>query len=215
MLVDDHALVRHAVAQALDGPDIAVVAEAGSGEEAIQLALRLRPDLILLDLNLPGIAGIDVVRELVGSLPQTQIVMLAGSATKWEVMEAMAAGAAGFLTKDLSPGALLRAVLGVRRGHLAMSRTLAASTLRDFSQMVGQVRGPSGSELSGLSERQLQVLRFIAEGKTDRQIAALLVLSPRTVEKHVASILRKLGVSTRVQAAMVYRDKTLVRGAST
>ena len=215
MLVDDHELVRHAVAQALGAPDISVVAEARSGEEAIPLALDVRPEVLLLDVHLPGISGIDVVRELAGQLPDCKIVMLTVSATKMQVMEAIAAGAAGYLTKDLSPEALVRAVRGVRDGHLPMSRTLAASTLRHFSDLINRVRATGGMELAGLSERELQVLRFVAQGLTDRQIAGLLVLSPRTVEKHVATILRKLGVGTRAQAALVYLNEDLMSGAGT
>ncbi len=215
MLVDDHEFVRHAVAQALEAPDISVVAEASSGEEAIPIALETRPELLLLDVHLPGMSGIDVVRELSGRLPDCQIVMLTVSATKMQVMEAIAAGAVGYLTKDLGPEALQRAVRGVRSGHLPMSRTLAASTLRHFSDLINQVRAAGGVELTGLTDRELQVLRLLADGMTDRQIAGLLVLSPRTVEKHVGTILRKLGVGTRSQAALVYRNEDLVRGAGT
>ena len=215
MLVDDHEFVRHAVAQALEAPDIRVIAEAGTGEAAIPLALTTRPDVMLLDVHMPGISGIDVVKELAGRLPDCKIIMLTVSATKMQVMEAIAAGAVGYLTKDLSPEALQRAVRGVRSGHLPMSRTLAASTLRHFSDLINRVRAAGGVELTGLSDRELQVLRLIAQGMTDRQIAALLVLSPRTVEKHVATILRKLGVGTRAQAALVYLNEDLVGGAGT
>lgn len=215
MLVDDHEFVRHAVAQALQAPDITVVAQAGTGEAAIPLALDTKPEVILLDVHLPGMSGIEVVRELAVQLPDCQIVMLTVSATKMQVMEAIAAGAAGYLTKDLSAEALQRAVRGVRSGHLPMSRTLAASTLRHFSELINRVRASGGMELTGLSDRELQVLRFLSQGMTDRQIAALLVLSPRTVEKHVATILRKLGVGTRSQAALIYLNEDLVRGAGT
>lgn len=215
MLVDDHEFVRHAVAQALEGTDLAVVAQASTGEAAIPLALDTRPEVILLDIHLPGMSGIDVVRELAPQLPDCKIVMLTVSATKMQVMEAIAAGAAGYLTKDLSPEALQRAVRGVRNGHLPMSRTLAAATLRHFSELINRVRASGGMELTGLTDRELQVLRFVAQGMTDRQIAALLVLSPRTVEKHVATILRKLGVGTRSQAALVYLNEDLVGGAGT
>ena len=215
MLVDDHEFVRHAVAQALEAPDITVVAQASSGEAAVSLALGERPEVILLDIHLPGMSGIEVVRELAPKLPECKIVMLTVSATKMQVMEAIAAGAAGYLTKDLGPEALQRAVRGVRSGHLPMSRTLAASTLRHFSELINRVRASGGMELTGLSDRELQVLRFLSQGMTDRQIAALLVLSPRTVEKHVGTILRKLGVGTRAQAALVYLNEDLVGGAST
>ena len=206
LLVDDHALVRHAVAVALSAPDIEVVAEAGTGEEAISLARELRPDLILLDVNLPGISGIDVARELCPSLPETKVVMLTVTATRLQVMEAIGAGAIGYLTKELAPEALQRAVRGIRDGHLPMSRTLAATTMRHFGDVVRTVRGTGGLALTELSERERQVLRLVADGRTDREIAGLLVLSSRTVEKHVATILRKLAVKNRAEAALAYRD---------
>lgn len=215
MLVDDHEFVRHAVAQALNAPDIAVVGEASSGEEAIALAIGVKPDLMLLDLHLPGISGVDVVRQLADRLPECRIVMLTVTATKLQVMEAMAAGAVGYLTKDLGPEALLRAVRGARNGDLPMSRALAASTLRHFTDLIKRVRAAGGVELTGLSEREVQVLRLVAEGMTDREIAGLLVISPRTVEKHVGTILRKLCVDTRAQAGLIYRNENLVRGEGT
>ena len=215
MLVDDHEFVRHAVAQALRAPDIEVVAEAGSGEEAIPLATSLKPELMLVDLHLPGISGVEVVRQLADRLPECRIVILTVTATKLQVMEAMAAGAVGYLTKDLGPEALQRAVRGVRSGDLPMSRSLAASTLQHFTELIRRVRAAGGVELSGLSEREVQVLRLVAEGMTDREIAGLLVISPRTVEKHVATILRKLAVGSRAQAGLIYRNEDLVGGAGT
>ncbi len=205
MLVDDHELYRRGVRHALNAPDIDVVAEASSGEEAISLAVAHQPDLILLDLNMPGLGGIDVVREVGPRLPNTQIVILTGSAARLEVAEAIAAGAIGFLTKDLSPQALLRAVRGVRSGHLPMSRTLAAETMRHFCELVRQFRATGEMEYAGLTQRQMQVLRYLAAGQTDRQIASALGISPRTVEKHVAAVLRKLGVSTRFAAGHLYQ----------
>ena len=122
MLVDDHALVRSAIRQALQAPDIDVVGEASSAEEALSIAPMLRPDLVLLDIDLPGLSGIEAVRELAPRLPGTKIVMLTVSMDRRDLLGAVRHGAYGYLTKDLSGDALLRAVRGIRQGDLPMSR---------------------------------------------------------------------------------------------
>lgn len=205
MLVDDHALVRSAIRSALDAQDIEVVAEAPSAEAAYELALSHRPDVVLLDVDLPGMSGIHLVRELAPRLPETQIVMLSVIGDERAVLEAMRHGAAGYLTKDLGPEALQRAVRGLRSGDLAMSRAMAARTLRRFIEGSARVStDPDGLDL--LSRRELEVLERLADGLTDREIAEALVISPRTVETHVGSILRKLGVRNRAEAARLYRE---------
>ena len=133
MLVDDHALVRAAVRQALSAPDIEVVGEAATADEALIVAPRLRPDLLLLDINLPGSDGLRLLRELGPRLPETRIVMLTVSASKRDLLEAMRNGAAGYLTKDLGPEALQRAVRGIRAGDLPMSRAMAAEVVRSLA----------------------------------------------------------------------------------
>ena len=207
MLVDDHALVRSAVRQALTAPDIEVVGEAATADEALLLAPDLQPDILLLDINLPGTDGLRLLRELVPRLPATQIVMLTISDNRRDLADAVRSGAVGYLTKDLSPEALQRAVRGIRSGDLAMSRSMAADVIHDLS--TGPRRGTSDvadPRLASLSGREEEVLRHLAEGLTDREIAERLGISPRTVETHVGSILHKLGVRNRAQAAAHYRD---------
>ena len=208
MLVDDHALVRAAVRQALMAPDITVVGEAATADEALLLAPQLEPDLLLLDINLPGTDGLRLLRELGPRLPDMQIVMLTVSANKRDLLEAMRNGAAGYLTKDLGPEALQRAVRGIRSGDLPMSRSMAAEVVRSLA---GDRRrsGPGKSldhPLADLSEREHEVLRHLGDGLTDREIAERLGISPRTVETHVGSILHKLGVKNRAQAARRYLE---------
>ena len=207
MLVDDHALVRSAVRQALTAPDIEVVGEAGTAEETLVMAPELRPDVLLLDLNLPGTDGLRLLRELAPRLPETRIVMLTISDSSRDLVEAIRNGAAGYVTKDLSPDALQRAVRGVRSGELPMSRTMAAELVRYLARGTGLgATRVEGDLLPGLSDRETEVLRHLAEGLTDREIAERLGISPRTVETHVGSILHKLGVRNRAQAATRYRE---------
>jgi len=206
MLVDDHALVRSAVRGALEAPDIQVVAEASSAEAAFDEALRTRPDILLLDVDMPGMSGLQLIRELRPRLPETKIVMLSVSGDDRTVVEAMRHGAAGYLTKDLGPEALQRTIRGIRAGDLPMSRRMAARTLRQF--VTGDLHGVGADEslLGLLSSRELEVLSHLADGMTDREIAAALVISPRTVETHVGNVLRKLGVRNRAEAARTYRE---------
>ncbi|MDP2350054.1 MAG: response regulator transcription factor, partial [Chloroflexota bacterium] len=189
MLVDDHAHIRSAIRQAISAPDIVIVGEAAAGEEAIGLALSLRPDVILLDIDLPGLSGLDVVRELAPRLPKTSVVMLTVSSASRDLFEAIRLGAVGYLTKDLSPDALLRSLRGIADGDLAMPRRMAAQVLQHLAA-TGRAPRTGASRLDLLSPRELEVLRLLAEGLTDREIGGALAISPRTVEAHVGSILR-------------------------
>jgi DNA-binding NarL/FixJ family response regulator len=206
MLADDHALVRAAVRQALTAADIEVVGEAATADEVLSLAPALQPHVLLLDINMPGTDGLLLLRELVPRLPDTRIVMLTISSSRRDLAEAVRNGAAGYLTKDLSPEALQRAVRGIRSGDLAMSRAMAAELIHDMASGTRRP-GPDVADpgLATLSGREYEVLRHLADGLTDRTIAERLGISPRTVETHVGSILRKLGVRNRAQAAARYR----------
>jgi len=207
MLVDDHALVRSAVRQALAADDLEIVGEAASADEALLLAPQLAPDVLLLDINLPGTDGLRLLRELAPRLPATRIVMLTVSNDRRDLVEAVRSGAAGYLTKDLSPEALQRAVRGIRSGDLAMSRSMAADVIQHLAASTNRSTASSGpDEIAGISAREREVLALLAEGLTDREIGERLGISPRTVETHVGSLLSKLGVRNRAQAAARYRD---------
>lgn len=206
MLVDDHALVRSAVRQALVADDLEIVGEASTADEALLLAPQLAPDVLLLDINLPGTDGLRLLRELAPRLPTTKIVMLTVSNDRRDLVEAVRSGAAGYLTKDLSPEALQRAVRGIRSGDLAMSRSMAADVIQHLATTMNRPAAVGTDELAGVSAREREVLSLLAEGLTDREIGERLGISPRTVETHVGSLLSKLGVRNRAQAAARYRD---------
>ena len=206
MLVDDHALVRSAIRQALQAPDIEVVGEASSAEEALTMAPVLRPDLLLLDIDMPGLSGIETVRELAPRLPATKIVMLTVSMDRRDLLGAVRHGAYGYLTKDLSGEALLRAVRGIRVGDLPMSRAHAATVVEHLARSSGGAASEGDRVEELLSLREGEVLRLLSDGLTDREIAGALAISPRTVESHVSSLLGKLGVRNRAEAALRYRS---------
>jgi NarL family two-component system response regulator LiaR len=207
-LVDDHALVRSAIRQALTAPDVRIVAEAATAEEAMSTIPDTRPDVMLVDVDLPGLDGVNMVREIAARMPATRIVMLSVSSADRDVLDAVRYGAVGYLTKDLTPDALLRAVRGVHRGEFAMGRLMTARLIK---RLVGHgTRRTAGDtapdDLESLSSRELEVLRLLSRGLTDREIADALTISPRTVETHVGSLLRKLRARNRAEAARRYHE---------
>jgi DNA-binding NarL/FixJ family response regulator len=207
MLVDDHALVRAAVRQAITGPDVTMVAEEATAEDALRVAMEVRPDVLLVDIDLPGMDGIRLVRELAPRLPDTRIVMLTVSSSEDDLIEAIRSGASGYLTKDVTPDALLRAVRSAHLGELAMPRRMAARLVQRLAAAPRHgTSGQADPALAAVSAREIEVLRLLAEGLTDRDIAETLTISPRTVETHVSSILRKLHARNRAEAARRYLD---------
>jgi DNA-binding NarL/FixJ family response regulator len=205
MLVEDHALVRAAVRQAITAADVDVVAEASTAEEAIDRVAEVRPDVLLVDIDLPGITGLQLVREVAPRFPEIKIVMLTVSDARRNILEAVRLGAVGYLTKDLSPDALLRSIRGVVQGDLAMPRKMAADIVSQLAR--GSSTTPTERPaLAGLTGRELEVLRMISDGLTDRETADALRISIRTVETHVSNLLRKMGARNRADAARIFRE---------
>jgi DNA-binding NarL/FixJ family response regulator len=208
MVVDDQALVRAGIRQALTSSDVEVVAETSTAEEAVDMALAKRPDVLLVDIDLPGMTGVDLVRELASRLPETRIVMLTVSTVDRDIIESFRHGASGYLTKDLSPDALLRAVRSAHSGDLAMPRRMAARLVHRLVETSRNAPATVADPALGtLTNREEQILRSLEQGLTDRQIAESLVISTRTVETHVSSILRKLGERNRAEASRRYRER--------
>ncbi|HET7830260.1 MAG TPA: response regulator transcription factor [Candidatus Limnocylindrales bacterium] len=200
MLVDDHDLVREAVKAALQRADIEVVASARLVREAEQRAIETRPDVILVDINLPDGSGLQLTRWLRTHLPGSLVIVLTMSTSTEDAQEALQAGAVGYITKDVSGESLARAVRGVVAGELAISRRMGRVVVRNLADGISPTRSSDGVAHATLTERERSVLELISAGQTTSEIADALVLSPRTVEGHVASALRKLGVRNRAEA---------------
>jgi DNA-binding NarL/FixJ family response regulator len=198
MLVDDHVFWRRGVQQIVDAePDMSVVAEASDGQEAVSRALAASPDIILMDVNMPKVSGVEATRNISEALPDVRIVMLTVSDTDENLFESIKAGAVGFLTKDVSPDDVTAAIRETMQGESSLSPFVAARMVK-YIQRGGleQARKPP----TNLTEREDEILRLIARGARDREIAEQLFISESTVKKHVQNVLRKLHARNRVEA---------------
>ncbi|HJP90024.1 MAG TPA: response regulator transcription factor [Candidatus Limnocylindrales bacterium] len=204
LLVDDHPLVRAAVREAVTAADIEVVGEAGTCESAIQATEELRPDVVLLDLDLPDRSGLDYLRAVHERMPEMAVVVLTVSAADRDLVEALRSGAAGYLTKDVAPDEIGRALREAQRGELPIPGRLAATAIRALVR--SQADDSAGAQVERLTEREREVLAEISEGRTDRETADALGISIRTVEAHVGSILRRTGARNRAEASAMYRS---------
>ena len=200
LVVDDHPLWRDAVARDLADAGHTVVGTAGDGDRALRVAAATTPDLVLLDLQLPGRSGVDVTRALCsGPPPVPYVLVLSASGEQGDVLDAMKAGATGYLTKSATRAELLAAVDHAGRGEPVFTPGLAGLVLGEFRQLVAGSRSSSSAAGDGLTPRETEVLRLVATGRSYRQIAEQLVVSHRTVQNHVQNILGKLHLNNRVQ----------------
>lgn len=199
LVVDDHPVVRHGLRTFLSSRDgIEVVGEAGDGEAAVAEAERLRPDVVLIDLVMPGSGGVAAIRQLVEVLPTAKVLVLTSFSSDDQVIPAVQAGAAGYLLKDVAPAELEAAVLAVARGEALLDPQVVAPVMAELAQPE-RSRTPA---VHDLTPRELEVLRLLAGGRSNRQLAAELFVSEKTVKTHVSSILAKLRLADRTQAAL-------------
>ena len=199
LLVDDHEVVRIGLRALLNrSPDFEVVDEAVSGQEAIRKALMHRPDIVVMDVRLAGMNGIEACREITESAPDVKVIILTSYGDDDTLFEAIAAGASGYVLKQIGGAELLKAIETVGRGDATLD---PATTSRVFAKMREEARRKEESAFSELTEQELRVLSHLAEGRTNREIADALSLGEGTVRNYVSSIFSKLHVNNRAEAA--------------
>lgn len=203
LVVDDHAVVRKGLAVSLSTfADMELVGEADNGEQAIRLCLELKPDVVLMDLIMPTMSGVEAIQVLRQDCPEVEIIALSSFDDEALVRSTIEAGAAGYLLKNFTLAELSKAVHAVVDGETYLSIEAARA-------LMSAMRQPAGPEID-LTERELQVLQYVEQGLTNKEIAEVLIVSPTTVKKHVRSILMKLNASTRTEAASVARRLNLI-----
>jgi DNA-binding NarL/FixJ family response regulator len=199
VIVDDHEVVRLGLRALLeDHPRIKVVGEVATANEAVQAVERLRPEVVVMDIRLPGYSGIDACRDITARWPETRVIMLTSYAEDKLLFDAIAAGASGYVLKQIGSDDLVRAIERVGRGEALLDPTLTPKVLQ-------RVREAEHSRTEAafrvLTERELEILARVAEGKTNREIAQELFLSHKTVRNYMSTILQKLGIANRTEAA--------------
>jgi two-component system, NarL family, response regulator DevR len=199
IIVDDHALVRLGLTTLInDQPNMQVVGEAGSGTEALRMVERFQPEVVLMDIRMPGESGIEATRAILSRFPRTRVVILTSFADDELVLRAIQAGAAGYVLKQADNQDLLRAINAAAQGEASLDPATTARLLQQVRQL-GRLADEDA--FRALSEREMQVLAEVARGKTNAEIAEALSLSEKTVRNHVSAILEKLNLSNRVELA--------------
>jgi len=208
MIVDDHEMVRRGACSYLEAqPDISVVAQASSGEEAVRLAQEFIPDVVLMDLVMPGMDGVEATRRVKNASPRTQIVILTSFHQDEYIFPALQAGAISYMLKDVKASELLEAIRRAARGEATLHPKIAARVIKTFQSLDSTEANP----FTALTERELEVLKFIAKGYPNDRIAEQLVISVGTVKGHVSNILSKLHLVDRTQAAAYAWQEGIVR----
>ncbi len=194
LLADDHAVVRQGLKMFLSlDPELEVVGEAANGAEALEQVARLQPDVVLMDLKMPVMDGLTAIGRIRAAHPETEVIAVTSVLEDTSIIEAVRAGAIGYLLKDTEADELCRAIKAAAAGQVQLSPQAA-------ERLVREVRAPDSPEQ--LSPRELEVLRLIARGMSNREIAQTLIISEKTVKTHASSILSKLGLASRTQAAL-------------
>jgi two-component system nitrate/nitrite response regulator NarL len=214
LLIDDHALVRKGLEELLSSRGVEIVASVGSGEEGVREALARKPDVILVDVKMPGMSGIDTVARLRTSGVESPVLMLTMSREDADLRGALRAGAQGYLLKDMDPEELVPALESTLRGDHVVAKEMVGSLARLVQGENGETQPPlpaSATVLADLTPREIEILSHVAEGQSNKMIARALNITDGTVKLHVKSILRKLGVHSRVEAAVIAVEHGLGR----
>lgn len=211
LLVDDHAIVRAGLRKILeDEADIALVGEAADGEGALRMTEETHPDVVIMDITMPGSNGFEAIRHIKASVPDTQVVVLTMHEDQRYFFQALEAGASGYVIKGAPPAELITAIRAVRQGQAYFCPSLAKQMLNEYLHRADAGADAEKDALTRLSDREKEVLRHIAEGRTGREIASILYLSPNTVERHRANIMDKLGLHNRAELIKFAIRKGLV-----
>ncbi len=212
LLVDDQALFREGLETLLSvHKDIQVVGQASNGQEAVELAAKVRPDVVLMDVRMPVLDGVRATRRLKRALSQSRVIVLTTFDDDEYVFDALRAGAAGYLLKDVASGQLVEAIRATARGESILDPSVAAKVIAEFTRVSSMVPSAHSEQLvEPLSERELEILAWIAGGYTNKEIAGQLFIAEGTVKNHVTHILSKLGVRDRTQAALKARELGLL-----
>ena len=209
LLADDHTIVRHGLRKILEeNRDWQVVAEAGDGREAIRLAGDLQPDVAILDIGMPLLNGIEATRQIVRRAPEVKVLILSMHSDEAYIIQALQAGARGYLLKDTADAELIDAVLAVTRGKSFFSPAVARVMLDDYVRRL-QERGIT-DRYDTLSEREREIFQLIVEGRTNKEIAEMLGVSPSTIETHRAHIMEKLDVHSAVEMVLYAVRKGII-----
>jgi DNA-binding NarL/FixJ family response regulator len=201
LIVDDHDLFRTGLRNLLEEQGVVVIGEAAGGAEAVRIVRELAPDVVVMDLNMPGMGGVDATRHITGIAPLTRVVMLTISDQDNDVMDAILAGACGYLLKDSSIQELMAGIRAASHGESLISPTIASKVLQRVRATSTQPE-IANTIRAELSEREIEVLKLIANGKDNAVIAGELHISPKTVKNHISNILMKLQIDNRIQAAV-------------
>jgi DNA-binding NarL/FixJ family response regulator len=205
IIADDHEIVRQGLITFLElQEDIEVVAEASDGLKAIEKTQKFRPDIILMDLEMPKMDGIEATRQICSQFPETKIIILTSFATDDKIIPAIKAGASGYELKDVSPAQLVEAIRETSKGQTHIHPKVAQKLMRNVAN------GTENNELNDLTERENEVLKQVAEGLDNRQIGKMLSISEKTVKTHISNILFKLNLDNRTQVAIYAIKKGLV-----
>lgn len=207
LLVDDHALFREGLKTLLSvQPDFVVAGEAANGEEALRLAVDLQPAVVLMDLRMPVLDGVSATRRLHQLIPACRVIVLTTFDDDEYVFDGLRAGAVGYLLKDTSPDKLFEAIYATARGEYFLLPSITSKVMAEFSRMGSQATRLTDTPVNMLSVRELEVLRLVATGASNRDIAENLFIAEGTVKNHLTSILGKLDVQDRMQAVIKARD---------
>ncbi len=213
LLVDDHPLVRDGIASLLAARGLEVVGKAGDGLEALDKARLLHPDMILMDIRMPGLNGLEATRLIKTEMPEIKIVMLTVSDDDQDLFDAIKSGAEGYLLKSLGGAEFFELLEGVDRGEAPISPIMAAKILNEFVQQArhGPARGATAPSREILTDREVEVLRLVVKGLSNREIAGALTISENTVKFHLKNILAKLHARNRTEAVAYALKTGLVR----